>query len=162
MKMQEQLITFKDIATCMGIDEARCSISLSLPPLVSDILNFRAFCVADLLLKRLITSGNLKRITGNSWGEVKKIVYLTEDVYVAIVQLSSAPQLFPLEIRASNLVGKKHAIVQRVRKVERDLPNKLQEWTRITQRGMVQGFSSLELIRRMNQSSMRIKKCKVS
>ncbi|MBP1931827.1 hypothetical protein [Ammoniphilus resinae] len=109
--MQVQPITFKDIADSMGMDEARCSVSLSLPPLVSDVFNFRVFCIVEMLLNRLITTGNLKKITGNHWGEIKKIVNLTEEVYVVNIQLSSAPQPFPLEIRVSDLVGNKHAIV---------------------------------------------------
>jgi hypothetical protein len=147
-------ITFKDIADCMGMDEARCTISLSLPPVREEVMKYRVFCIADMIIKRLIQSGELKKWTGNTWAEVKEVQLISDKNFVAMIQFNGSPQRYPLEFSMSCLLGYKDSLVQQVRKVEREMPDKLKTWVKVTKNGLL-SLNSLDLLRKINRPKSR-------
>lgn len=146
------MIQFKNIATCMGMEENTARISMAMPAVNRDALQYRAFCIAEFLIKRLTESGRLKELTRQTWGEVRRCHMPTSSSVVAIVQWNRSIQAFPLEIPVKCLVGHKDAIVQHVRKLEREIPNQLLAWRELTKNGMVRFSCPLELLKLMSGS----------
>lgn len=144
-------ITFNDVSKSMSMEMSAARISLALPPIDEYVLQYRAFCIGELLLKRLIESGTLKKITNNNWGEIRRCYTASKDKVICLVQFNGSPQTFPLEIPMKALVGHKDAVIQKLRKTEREMPSKLQSWCNATKNGMVQYCSSQEMLRKMNK-----------
>lgn len=147
--MNKQPIHFKDVAARMGMEESRARISMATPVVHDDVLQYRAFCIAELIIKRVIENGQLKAITCQTWGEVRRCFTLTDSKVIALIQWNSSPQTFPLEIPMKALVGHKDAIVQSIRKMERELPIRLRAWSEVTKNGLLQFPSSQVLLRQM-------------
>lgn len=146
----KQQILFGQVAASMGMEESAARISLATPVVNDDVLQYRAFCIAELLVGRLIDSGELLQVTRQTWGEVKHCIIFSKEKVVALVQFSGSPQTFPLEIPFEVLVGHKDAIVQRVRELDRGLLSRLTAWNDVTKNGLLQFSSSQVLMKKMD------------
>ncbi|MFC5449098.1 hypothetical protein ACFPOG_12570 [Paenibacillus aestuarii] len=154
--MNMQLIYFDEIASSLGMDESAARISMATPAVNEDVLQYRAFCIAELIINRLIKDGQLKNITRNSWGEVRRCFTVSKETVVALIQLNGSPQIFPLEIPIQALAGHKDSIVQSVRSLERDVPIRLKAWCNVTKHGMLQFQSSQVLLQQMMKFHQRL------
>src|SRR5690554_5128720 len=114
-------VKFRDIARSLGIPEHSARISLATPPVSDEVLQYRAYCISELLINRLIQSGKLLKITGNTWAEVKGSYMDSKQAVVCFWQFNGSPQYFPFKIPTNALIGHKDAIVQRIRKLEREM-----------------------------------------
>ena len=100
-------VNFRDVANSMGMEESAARISFAMPPVDDHVLQYRAFCVGEMILRRLIESGRLKEITQNSWGEIRRCYTNSKDKVIVLIQFNGAPQPFPLEIPMKALSGHK-------------------------------------------------------
>ena len=149
--MNKQPIYFEEIAASMGMEESAARISMATPTVKDDVLQYRAFCIAELMIKRLIEDSQLKSITHQTWGEVIRCFSVSKSRVVALIQWNGSPQTFPLEIPVQALAGHKDAIVHSLRKLERELPNRLRAWNDVTKNGLLQFQSSQVLLQQMTK-----------
>jgi hypothetical protein len=135
----------------MDMDESAARISMATPPIDDFVLQYRAFCIGEMLIQRIINNGQLKKNTQNTWGEIRRSFTFSKGKVIAQVHFNGSRELFPLEIPMKALVGHKDSIVQNVRKVERDLPSRLEAWSIVTKNGFLRFESSQELLLKMNK-----------
>lgn len=117
-------ITFKDIAKSLGMEEAPAIVSLSTPVCDEEVLQYRAFCIGELLISRLLKSGVKTR---SSWGEIKHS-YLNSEQVVCLVQFNNVNELFMLELPLRALSGHKDSVVHQIRKLDKELPVRVERW----------------------------------
>jgi hypothetical protein len=147
--VEETQLTFEEIAKTLGMNESLCSVSLSLPIVRGDVMCYRAYCFADLLIQRFIHSGQSTHVIGGNKAEVKKIISLSADLYIALIQFENQKYLYPMALKTECLSGRKYAIVQRLRKVERELDDNIRVWSSLIRNGSTSFYDYGTLLRKM-------------
>ncbi|MEK5183220.1 hypothetical protein [Paenibacillus sp. FSL P4-0288] len=141
-------ITFLDLANAFCLSESAAEVSLSIPPMTQNLLDFRSFCISDLLLKKV----DLQRISKFNWGEVCRV--LSENVtgtVIVLVQFESCIQPFPIELPQNAYSGHKDSIINNLRKIEREFPDRINAWSIITKNGMRIKEDPFELLFKMKR-----------
>ncbi|WP_156289511.1 hypothetical protein [Oceanobacillus salinisoli] len=130
-------LKFEDVAKSMELEVSAARISLAIPPLGENVVQHRAVCIGGMLIKRLIENGTLKNVTKSNWGEIQKSYTTSSNKIICLVRFNGITDTFPLEIPVKALSGHKDAIIQRLRKTERELPARLETWCNETQNDTV-------------------------
>ncbi|WP_449010748.1 hypothetical protein [Paenibacillus taichungensis] len=121
-------IKFEEYCRALGINVEAGELSFRLPLVHEGVLHFRAFCLADLLIKKV-------HHDDISWAEVKNVFTYSEDKIYALIQFNSCANAFPMEIPMSALIGTKEAIETGTNKILNDLPERIRVWLKVTKHG---------------------------
>jgi hypothetical protein len=126
MLMNESIFT--EYCEAMGVSIESAELSFRLPPVHEGVLHFRAFCLAEMLMKKV----SLDQI---SWAEVKNVFTYSEGKIYALIQFNSCANAFPLEIPISALSGSREQIEESIAKVLKELPERIRVWLKVTKHG---------------------------
>lgn len=121
-------VTFEEYCRALGVNVESGELSFRLPPVHEGVLHFRAFCLAELLIKKV-------HIDDISWAEVKNVFTYSNDRIYALIQFNSCASAFPFEIPISALSGTKEAIERTLNKILGDLPERIRVWLKVTKHG---------------------------
>jgi hypothetical protein len=128
--MQSNFKYFNEFALTMGMTTEAAELSMKLPPLHEGVMHFRAFCLAEVLFKKVSLDNY-----GISWAEVKNVFTYSEDKIFALIQFNSCVNAFPLEIPLSTLKSGKGDFEKAISQVVYDLPERIRVWLKITKHG---------------------------
>lgn len=119
---------FNEYCTALGVNNESGELSFRLPPIHEGVLHFRAFCLAEMLIKKV----NIEHIT---WAEVKNVFMYSDEKIYALIQFNYCTHAFPLEIPVTALTGSKEQIEHTITKVLSDLPERIRVWIKVTKHG---------------------------
>lgn len=119
---------FSEYCAAMGVNAESAELSFRLPHVHEGVLHFRAFCLAEMLIKRI----NHEQIT---WAEVKNVFTYSDDKIYALIQFNSCSNAFPLEIPITALSGTRELIEESVSRVLKELPERIRVWLKVTKHG---------------------------
>ena len=138
---------FHEFCRVMGMKNESAELSFRLPAVHEGVLHFRAFCLAEMLIKKV----NLDPIT---WAEVKKVVTYEDNKILALIQFNSCLNAFPLEIPITALTGTKTQVERTIARILKDLPERIRVWLKVTKYGFKQ-VTVRELSMKMTKSFNR-------
>ncbi|RRJ54881.1 hypothetical protein EHV15_35495 [Paenibacillus oralis] len=121
-------VSFEEYCRALGVNVEFGELSFCVPPVHEGVIHFRAFCLAELLIKKVY-------LEDISWAEVKNIFTYSEDKIYALIQFNSCESAFPMEIPLSALFGTKESIEIGANKILKDLPERIRVWLKVTKHG---------------------------
>ncbi|MCM3130604.1 MULTISPECIES: hypothetical protein [unclassified Paenibacillus] len=138
---------FNELCAAMGVSSELAELSFQIPTVHEGVLHFRAFCLADMLIKKVASDHQI------SWAEVMNVFTYSEDRIYAFIQFNSYINAFPLEIPIIALNGSKAQVEVTIAKVLKNLPEQIRVWLKVTKQGykkMTIKEFSMKLNRRPN------------